>query len=79
MGLGGAGGSKTLAWGFAMVPHRLRVLVLLCFHARLFVDALWSPAGKWLTSWLSFVMSNCDVVIFPLVSWVRCGVDCIDS
>ena len=25
-------------------------LVLLCFHARLFVDALWSPAGKGLTS-----------------------------
>ena len=23
----GAGGSKTLAWGFAMVPHRLRILV----------------------------------------------------
>ena len=21
-------------------------LVMLCFHARLFVDALWSPAGK---------------------------------
>ena len=36
-------------------------LVLLCFHARLFVDALWSPAGKGPTSWLSFVMSNCDV------------------
>ena len=36
-------------------------LVLLCFHARLFVDALWSPAGKGRTSWLSFVMSNCDV------------------
>ena len=48
-------------------------LVLLCFHARLFVDALWSPAGKGLTSWLSSVMSNCDVVTFPLVSWVRCG------
>ena len=43
---------------------------LLCFHARLFVDALWSPAGKKLTSWFSFVMSNCDVVTFPLVSWV---------
>ena len=43
-------------------------LVLLCFHARLFVDALWSPAGKGLTSWLSFVMCNCDVVTFPLVS-----------
>ena len=26
-------------------------LVLLCFHARLFVDALWSPAGKGLISW----------------------------
>ena len=48
-------------------------LVLLYFQARLFVDALWSPAGKRLTSWLSFVMSYCDVVTFPLVSWVRCG------
>ena len=48
-------------------------LVLLCFHARLFVDALWSRAGKVLTSWLSFVMSNFGVVTFPLVSWVRCG------
>ena len=43
-------------------------LVLLCFHACLFVDTLWSPAGKWLASWLSFVMSNHDVVTFPLVS-----------
>ena len=48
-------------------------LVLLCFHARLVVDALGSPAGKGLASWLSFVMSNCDVVTFPLVSLVRCG------
>ena len=48
-------------------------LVLLCFYARLFVDALWSPAGKGLISWLLFVMSNCDVVTFPLVSWVRGG------
>ena len=42
-------------------------------HAGLFIDALWSPAGKGLTSWLSFVMSYCEVVTFPLVSWVRCG------
>ena len=27
---------------------------LLCFRARLFIVALWSPAGKGLTSWLSF-------------------------
>ena len=55
---------------------------LLCFFfclvfampcERLFVCALWSPAGKGLTSWLSFVVSNCEFVIFPLVSWVRCG------
>ena len=39
----------------------------------LFIDALWSHAGKGLTSWLSFVMSNCEVVAFPLVSWVRCN------
>ena len=48
-------------------------LVLLCFREPLFVDALWSTTGKGLTAWLSFVMSNCDVVTFPLVSWVRCG------
>ena len=36
-------------------------------------DALSSRAGKGLTFWLSFVMSNCDVVTFPLVSWVRWG------
>ena len=49
-------------------------LVLLCFYARLFGGALWSPAGKWLTFWLSFVMPYCDVITFPFVSWVRCGV-----
>ena len=35
--------------------------------------ALWSTAGKGLTSWLSYVVSNCEFVTFPLVSWVRCG------
>ena len=48
-------------------------LFLLCFHARLFVDALWSPAGKGLIFCLSFVMPYGDVVTFPLVSRVRCG------
>ena len=49
------------------------VLCLLCLCARLFICALWSPAGKGLTSWLLFVVSNCEFVTFPLVSWVRCG------
>ena len=48
-------------------------LFLLCFRACLFVDALWSPAWRGLGSWLSFVMSNCEVVTFPWVTWVRCG------
>ena len=53
----------------------------MCFFCLVFVmlslksvfDALWPPAGKGLTSRLLFVMSNCEVVTFPLVSWVRCG------
>ena len=49
------------------------VLCLICLCARLFICALWSPAGKGLTSWLSFVVSSCEFVTFPLVSWVRCG------
>ena len=35
--------------------------------------ALWSPAGKGLTSWLLFVMFNCVFDNFHVVSWVRCG------
>ena len=31
----------------------------------LFIAALWSPAGKGLTSWLLVVLSKCDIVIFP--------------
>ena len=33
-------------------------LVFAMFCARLFICALWSPAGKGLTSWLSFVVST---------------------
>ena len=49
------------------------VLCLLCLCVRLFVCALWSIAGKGLTSWLSFVVSNFEFVTFSLVSWVRFG------
>ena len=34
----------------------------ICFY----LCALWSPAGKGLTSWLSFVVYNCEFVTFPL-------------
>ena len=52
----------------------LYVFVLSCVcYVFVFICALWSPAGKGLTSWLSFVVSNCEFVTFPLVFWVRCG------
>ena len=49
---------------------------LLCFFCLVFAMplcapvyiALWSPAGKGLTSWLSFVVFNCELVTFPSVS-----------
>ena len=40
------------------------MLFLSCF-CYLFIDALWSTAGKWLASWPSFVMSNCEDDTFP--------------
>ena len=51
---------------------------------RLFIAALWSPAGKGLTSWFLFEMSNCDFATFPChfsMWYPGSGVvlDCIDS
>ena len=46
------------------------VLCLLCLCARLFICALWSPAGKGLTSWLSFVVSTVSqsfIIIIPVI------------
>ena len=65
----GCSKAMLLLWLIYVIP----VLFLLCLRARLFIDALWSPVGKGLTSWLLLVMSNCEVVTFPLVSWVRCA------
>ena len=42
------------------------VLCLLCLCARLFICALWSPAGKGLTSWLSFVVSTVCLSLSPV-------------
>ena len=58
---------------FVVVVFLIILTYYFVFHARLFIDALWSPAVKGLTSWLSLVMSNCEVVTFPLLSWIRCG------
>ena len=39
------------------------VLCLLCLCTLLFICALWSPAGKGLTSWLSFMVSNSGIIL----------------
>ena len=51
------------------------VLCLLCLCARLFICALWSPAGKGLTSWLSFVVSTVSfrLVLSPTLAIVGTG------
>ena len=50
------------------IIYVISVFFLLFFRARLFIDALRSPAGKGLTSLLSSVMSYCKVVTFLLIS-----------
>ena len=42
-------------------------LCLLSFRACLIIVALWLPAGKGLTSWLSFVVFGSGSVAFQLV------------
>ena len=49
------------------------MLFLSCFCYAFVRVCLLIPAGKGLTSWLSFVMSNCEFITFQLVSLVRCG------
>ena len=44
------------------------ILCLLWLCARLFICTLWSPAGKGLASWLSYVVYNCEFVTYPLMS-----------
>ena len=47
--------------------------------ARLFICALWSPAGKGLTSWLSFVVSTVSLSLSHWYPGSGVVLDCIDS
>ena len=47
------------------VYHAFAYVYCVTCGRRLFIAALWSPAGKGLTSWLLFVMFNCVFVFFP--------------
>ena len=55
------------------------VLCLLCLCARLFNCALWSPAGKGLTSWLSFVVYTVSLSLSHWYPGSGVVLDCIDS
>ena len=53
-----------------------------CYFCLVFVmliDALWSPAGKGLTSWLLFVMSVVSLLLFHWYPGSGVVLDCIDS
>ena len=53
------------------------VLCLLCLC--MLICALWSYAGKGLTFWLSFVVSNCEFVTSHWYPGSGVVLDCIDS
>ena len=54
-------------------------LCLLCLYAHLFICALWSSAGKGLTSELSFVVSAVSLSLSHWYPGSGVVLDCIDS
>ena len=61
---------KYLYWPFqgdtSLVDDLYYFCIVFVMLSRLLIAVLWPPAGKGLTSWLSFVVSNCVVVTFPI-------------
>ena len=47
------------------MDHLCYICLVFVMLSCLFIAALWSPDGKGLTSWLSFVMFYCVFVTFP--------------
>ena len=47
------------------MDHLFYFCIVFFMLSRLLNAALWSPAGKGLTSWLSFVVLICMFVTFP--------------
>ena len=47
------------------MDHLCNLCLVFVMLSCLFIAALWSSAGKGLTSWLSFVMFNCVFVTLP--------------
>ena len=55
--------------------RRLDHLCFLCLMflmlSRLFIAAVWSPAGKGLNAWLLLVMFTVFLLLSHVISWVR--------
>ena len=59
--------------GTSIVDHLCYLCLVFVILSRLFITALLSPAGKGLTSWYMFVMFIVFLLLFHVLSWVRCG------
>ena len=57
------------------MDHLCFLCLVFLMLSLLFIAALWSPAGKGLTSWLLLVMFIVFLfnTLSHVVSWVRCG------
>ena len=64
-----------LLWIF----HVFSVLCLLCLCMHLFICALWSTAGKGLTSWPRLWCITLSLSLSILYPWSDVVLDCIDS
>ena len=66
--------------GTSFEDHLCSLRLVFLMLSRLFIAALWSPAGKGLTYWYLLVMFNCDFCHFPMW-YASSGVllDCIVS
>ena len=47
------------------MAHLCYLCIVFVMLSRLFIAALWSPAGKVLTAWLLLVKFNCIFITFP--------------
>ena len=47
------------------MDHLCYFFIVFVMLSRLLLAALWSPAGKGLTGWLSFMVLNCVIVTLP--------------
>ena len=68
---------KYLRWPFqgdtSFVAHLCYLCLVFLMLSRQFITVLSSPARKGLTSWFLFVMLNCVLSLYHVVSSVSCG------